>query len=321
MVQACRAFATLPAVKGKTGHESRIRWLVLRLRRHGRWAQQQGLRRLIEEDSLNPLDRGRLAFQKWAWRRSHPAIRSAAPVFLVGVQRSGTNMIVRGLERAPEFEVRNESDRHAFDRFQLRPDGVIRQLIERSGHRYVLFKPLCDSHRVGRLLETLATPSGAYAIWAYREFEGRVRSSLAKFGDDNLRVLREIAAGQGERRWQAQGLSEENRRLIASFDYDALTPASAAALFWYIRNSLYFEQGLDQRADVMLISYDRFVADPAATMQPLCDFLGFAYSPQLVAHVESRAPADRAPLELDERIRAHCTELLVKLDLRAAQRM
>src|SRR5207248_1518559 len=153
---------------------------------------------------------------------------TAAPVWLVGVQRSGTNMVVRGLEASPEVEVRNENDSKAFERFRLRPDTVLRQIVLASRHRYVLFKPLCDSHRVDELL-ALHTPTSGRAIWAYRGVDGRVRSALAKFGDANLRVLTEIAAGRGGDRWQAQRLSRESLDLIRSFDWPAVSPASAAA--------------------------------------------------------------------------------------------
>src|SRR5437660_7321146 len=37
----------------------------------------------------------------------------------------------------------------------------------------------------------------------------RSRSALSKFGDNNLRVLTEIAAGRGSDRWQAQRLRSE----------------------------------------------------------------------------------------------------------------
>jgi len=116
--------------------------LLLRLRRHWHWGRRQGFGRLIEEDQLNPVARMRLALGKRRWRRAHSVAPNATPVFLIGLQRSGTNMIARGLEEAPEFEVRNENDRAAFDRFRLRPDPMVRDLVMRSGHRYVLFKPL-----------------------------------------------------------------------------------------------------------------------------------------------------------------------------------
>ena len=314
MESAVPAVCKTSAVQTESGRESRARWIAMRLRRHWEWGRRHGFRRLIEEDQLNPLERIPLAMRKRRWRGAHHVAPNAIPVYLVGVQRSGTNMLVRGLERSPEFEVRNENDGDAFERFQLRPDPVIRDLVMRSGHRYVLFKPLCDSHRVAEILDTLGTPSHGRAVWAYRNVDGRVRSALAKFGTNNLNVLGEIAAGRGLDRWQARGLSAENLALIESFDYAAMTPESAAALFWYVRNSLYFEQGLDRRADVALASYDRFLADPDANMRALCGFLDFPFDPSLSVHIERRAAPERRPLDIDPVIRRHCDELTGRLD-------
>jgi hypothetical protein len=301
-------------VQTESGRESRARWIAMRLRRHWRWGRRHGFRRLIEEDQLNPLERVPLALRKRRWRATHSVAPNAIPVYLVGVQRSGTNMLVRGLERSPEFELRNENDDEAFQRFQLRPDPVIRELVMRSGHRYVLFKPLCDSHRVGQILDSLGTPSPGRAIWAYRSVDGRVRSALAKFGTNNLDVLSEIAAGRGRDRWQARGLSAANLALIESFDYAAMTPESAAALFWYVRNALYFEQGLDSRDDVALACYDRFLADPDSNMRALCGFLDFPFDPALAAHIERRDAPERRPLQIDPVIRGHCDRLTARLE-------
>jgi hypothetical protein len=314
MESAVPAVCNTSAVQTESGRESRARWIAMRLRRHWEWGRRHGFRRLIEEDQLNPLERIPLAIRKRRWRAAHHVAPNAMPVYLVGVQRSGTNMLVRGLERSPEFEVRNENDGDAFERFQLRPDPVIRDLVMRSGHRYVLFKPLCDSHRVGEILDTLGTPGHGRAVWAYRNVDGRVRSALAKFGANNLNVLGEIAAGRGRDRWQARGLSAENLALIESFDYAAMTPESAAALFWYVRNSLFFEQGLDAREDVALASYDRFLADPDANMRALCGFLDFPFDPSLSSHIERRPAPERRPLDIDPVIRRHCDELTARLE-------
>jgi len=120
-----------------TSEPTGARRTLERIRRHWRWGRQQGFGRLIEEDQLNPVTRLRLASSKRRWRRQHHVAPNAVPVYLIGLQRSGTNMVARGLEEAPEFEVRNENDRAAFERFQLRPDPVIRDLVARSGPRFV----------------------------------------------------------------------------------------------------------------------------------------------------------------------------------------
>ena len=302
------------------GTESGIRWFAMRVRRHLGWARREGVGRLIEEDQLNPVQRVRLAWGKWRWRSTHDATPRAIPVFLVGLQRSGTNMLVRGLEESPEVEVRNENDHTAFHRFRLRSDDVIRRLVTSSGHRYVLFKPLCDSHRTIELLDGLRTPSPGRAIWMYRAVDGRVRSAVAKFGPSNLLVLREIAAGRGLDRWQAQGLSDESLRLVRSFDYTGLSPEDGAALFWYVRNCLFFDLGLDRRDDVFLASYDALIADPDRVMRPLCTFLGFPYSPRLVAHIAERSSGRRSPLDLHPEIRARCEALGDRLDIAAREK-
>jgi hypothetical protein len=292
-----------------------ISYTATRVQRHVHWLRTQGLARLVEEDRLNPVDRAATTVGKWRWRAAHRSRPvGGAPVLLVGLQRSGTNMIVRGLERAPEFEVYNENHRAAFSRFRLRPDPVIRRLVDDSRHPYVLLKPLCDSHRTAELLDGLGSRQPGRALWVYRSVDGRARSALAKFGDANLQALREIAAGGGRHRWEAQLLSPDSLDLVASFDWTRMNAASAAALFWYVRNRLYFELGLDRRSDVLLVSYDAMLADPVTEARRICAFLQFPYHPRLVAHVAPRAPAMPGPLDIDPRVRARCEELAARLD-------
>jgi len=286
-----------------------------RVTRHVGWIRTEGLAKLIEEDQLDPVRRASVAWSKWRWLRS--ASRppgGATAVFLVGLQRSGTNMMLRGLESCPEFEVHNENDARAFDRFRLRVTAVP-SIVSSSRSHYVLFKPLCDSHAVTTLLDDCALPKPPKAIWAYRGVDGRVRSSVAKFGDANRRALTSIAdRGLADGRWEAGGLDEEALGLIRGIDPARLSPESAAALFWYLRNSLYFTLGLDRRADVTLASYDRFVAEPEVSMRALCMFLGFPYAPHLIAHVDARSASAGRPLVLDKRIRALCDELTGRLE-------
>jgi hypothetical protein len=226
-------------------------------------------------------------------------------------------MLVRGLEEAPEFEVRNENDRRAFDDFQLKPLPVVRELVASSGHAFVLLKPLCDSHRATELLDDLATPTPGRAIWAYRNVDDRVRSAVSKFGSANREALAAIANGAGDSMWQAGGLAPHSRALIERYDYSVISPESAAALFWLVRNTLYFELGLDRRQDVLLCSYDRLVREPEAEMRRLCRFLEIQYRPQFAVHIDARSRRDRPPLPIDSHIRTLCAELEARLDARA----
>lgn len=293
--------------------DSRLRRLVDKVEAHWRWGRGQGWKRLIEEDQLNPLDRIPLAARKRVWRlRQGVAPGTGIAVFVVGLQRSGTNMLVHGLERSPAVEVHNENDRTVFEQFRLRPEPVVRDVLERSRHTHVLFKPLCDSHRVHELLAL--APGRSRAVWTYRAVDGRTRSSLAKFGSHNSDVLKAIVNGQADGMWQAGGLDDEALAVLHSFDVAAMAPESAAALFWWLRNRLFFTQRLHQDPRVHLSSYDALLSAPEATMRALCLAIEIDYSPGFVAHVEGGRQGRTTPLDLDPRVRALCDELGERLE-------
>lgn len=294
------------------------RYLLRRAAKHWTWARMQGVQRLIEEDELNPVSRSATALRKLRWRLVHgQRPGSAVPVYLVGVQRSGTNMLARGLAAAPEFEVHNENDRRAFRRYRFRSDERIAALVNDSRHRYVLFKPLCDSHDIARLLDALPVPPGR-AIWAYRDVDDRARSAVAKFGAANLQAMRAVASGDAVS-WQAQRLSETTLAALREFDYAAMTSETAAALFWWARNSLVFDLALTERDDVLLCSYDALIAHPEPTMRTMCTFLRLPYTPQLVAHVERRTAGPGRQLPIDPGVRELCDALGKRLDAAAGR--
>ena len=290
---------------------SALRYTARRVLRHARWARTEGVRRLVAEDRLDPAERLRTAAAKRRWRRRHGvAPGQARPVYLVGLQRSGTNMLVRGLDAAPEVEARNENDRELFHRFRLRGDDVLLDVIGRSRHRIVLVKPLCDSHRVAELL---ALPTGApgRALWMWRDADDRARSEVAKFGDAPLRAVRAIAGGSIGDGWQGGGLSPAARELAASFDTTTMDRHTAAALFWCLRNDLYFRLGLDARDDVLLVPYARMVAGPQAAARRLCSFLDLPYRPSFAAQVTAAPARERLPI--DPRVRELCDQLTGRL--------
>lgn len=286
-----------------------------RVGRHARWVRDQGLRRVVEEDQANPLERIRLGLARARWRQRHGVEPGeAVAVFLVGVQRSGTNMVCRGLERSPSFEVHNENSRRAFDRYRLR-DGAVASIVGASRQQFVLFKPLCDSHRIGDVVDGLARRElrPARILWAYRGVDGRVRSAVAKFGDVNLRVVRSLAVGLGDDWWQRGGLPDERIEEIARLDLDALSPEDGAALFWYLRNSVLFDTGLSERPDLLPVSYDALVDAPEEQMRAMCTFIGLPYSPVLVEHIDGRGGRP-GPVELHRDVRALCEDLQDRLE-------
>lgn len=273
--------------------------------------RENGARRVLADDAH------RLSVQarKLRWRLGNDRAPNATPLFIVGLQRSGTKMLIYGLNESPEVQMYNESERSpAFLGFELRPDPVIRSLVERSRHTCIVFKALCDSGRVAELLDELGTPSPGRAIWIYRSMEGRARSAVARFQDNNLQVLRKIATGEASGTWQDSELTPRLRELISRFDYAGMTPESAAALWWYVHNSLFFDLELHERDDIILTSYDRFLTDPEGMMRSICSFAGISFDPRMSAGIAPRPAPSSRKLEIEAPIRALCSDLEARLD-------
>lgn len=315
------AYARGP-VNSHIGRMPRVRLLSVEMRsvqqfgmkvwRHARWARSEGIARLVEEDQLYPIRRTRLAFEKSRWQHRYGASPgNASAAFIVGLQRSGTNMLTRGIDLAPEVEVHNENDRRYFQSYLLRSDDLVESAVQRSRAAVVLFKPLCDSHRTATLLDRFN--GRGRAIWVYRDVAGRTRSALSKFGDHNLRVLRQIAAGEGAGLWQAGGLDDGDLALVKSFDWTTMPPESAAAVFWYLRNNLVFRQGLHERDDVLLLSYNDFLSRPEQVMRSVCDHLDLAYRSSFIEDVEPSRNQGCRPLDLDPRVADLCEQMWQRL--------
>lgn len=285
--------------------------------RNWHWARSNGWAAFFEEHDLNPVVRVPRDTRKLVWRLSHGvAPGDARPVLLLGAQRSGTNMVTHGLAMAPEFAVYNEGDRRAFDRYRLRDQQAILELVTKSRHQYVLFKPILDSHRAVELLDGFAWIQPPRALWVYRDVRSRAHSAVAKFGDSNLRVLRRRQETPGFRHWQLggeRGLSAESAALLDAYDARDLSAAEGAALFWLVRNRIVFEQHLDERDDVLVVSYESFLRHPEATMAGVCRFLEFPFRDALVAHVERRPPPPGPRVEIRHEILHLCDELSRRL--------
>ena len=89
----------------------------------------------------------------------------------------------------------------------------------------------------------------------------------------------------------------------------------AAVLFWYARNSLFFEQGLQQSKDVILCKYADLVSHPAEVVKKLYERLGQVYpGPSVHKRVHPRSLKRGQALELSPDIDRLASDLLKKLD-------
>jgi len=226
-------------------------------------------------------------------------------VFVAGAQRSGTNMLMDVLERSYETAVYHETDARAFDNYSMRPIPVIHRLIASENAPRIVIKALCESQDLPGLL---AEFKPAKAIWVVRHFDDVVNSMNISFPNQKnmmLSLRKDREAGG----WRTQGMSDETyRHVLPQIDED-MSPATAAALQWYLRNRLFFELGLNTRNDVLLVAYENLAQNPVAAFRRIAEFIGIEPTEFMTKHVHARSVGKRPSPDLSAETRRLCEEL------------
>jgi hypothetical protein len=274
-------------------------------------------------DVAAKLHRLRTDWALWSRKRAHrrglSSGRSCAG-FVVGCQRSGTDMVLWTLDRALNVDRFDEDHPAAFVDSRLSPVSVRTRLVRRSKADVVLFKPVCDSHRVAALLDEHPR---SRAVWVYRDYRDVANSAIERWGDMNRRFILDLARGGGawgRRQWNRELVTSEARAAalqeLAAHDINAHT---AAAIFWWLVNSSYFDQRLGADPRVVLARYEDLVTAPGVEFERLSRFFGAAYHDGMVVEIS------RASLRRDSRepiaapVVDACESLLARLDAALAE--
>jgi hypothetical protein len=210
------------------------------------------------------------------WRRGVP--RGPECVLLVlGCQRSGTTLMTHllaqdpGAKIYPEHSMLSAGDRN--EGLRLAPLPLVARAIEASRFPLVVLKPLVESQHADRLLDRLP---GARGLWMFRHWADVARSNLALFGETNgIKNLRGVVArASGD--WRGERVSEEVLEVVRSSFSEDMNPRDAAALFWWVRNALFFDLALDSHPRVATCRYEELVADPGQVLSGIYDTMGRA---------------------------------------------
>ncbi|MBI3951347.1 MAG: sulfotransferase [Acidobacteria bacterium] len=250
---------------------------------------------------------------KYAWQAAHSSDAPTMPIFVVGCQRSGSNMLMNVFDQFNEAWIYNEGrNTPAFVNYRIRPNAVLDALIRQTRARYVVFKPLCDSQWVDRLL---TIRPNAQAIWIYRDHRDVARSAVRKWGSHQKNVIRGIATLPSEAvGWQAERITPKTIALVKRFYSPQMSDLAGAALKWYIRNQIYFDLNLQHRDDVLLVRYEDLVLYPDQTFPRLFDYLGCRYETEHTREVFSSSVGGSGNIELPDEIETLCDSTLKRLD-------
>lgn len=239
-------------------------------------------------------------------------------VLILGIQRAGTSMMYWVFERDMGVKVYRESSKLSSldtnEHVRLNPLSSVVTEIDRHQLPMVVFKPLVESQRAHELM---AAFPGSKVLWAYRHYQDVAASNLKAFGADNGHRDLQPFLTNDPNNWRSQNSSEETRQTIRRFYEMDLNPFDAAALFWWARMQLYFEQSLDKNPNVLLSRYEDLVTHPAQTMKRTYTFLGRPYpGDHIVKDVNAQSLGKGRVTKLSPAVDKLCGDLLDRLDRR-----
>lgn len=244
-------------------------------------------------------------------RNFRPA-QNTTPVFIAGMQRSGTTMLMNVFHMRRDTAVFDEARSSAvFSDFRIRSTDILRQSIESQRFPAACYKLICDSHKITDLLREFPD---AKVLWMYRSPRNNADSQLKKFAEP-VRAIKLVHADRPGGGWFAEGVSDEVREVVQSLDAESLSDFDWACLNWWARNILFFELGLEGDKRVRLLCYEDLVQNPRAILRDVVSWIGLPEDNRSFRFVDSRSLAEKDTPPLDPRVDALCTSLLEKFDV------
>jgi Sulfotransferase domain len=261
----------------------------------------------------------RAAFEVYRaiFQRAWPTAAADKRILLVvGCQRSGTTLLSEIFARdrtAIVFgEISRLSSLDADRGIRWNPLDDIERQFKNVRARLIVAKPLVETQNLVRILQRFAN---ARAIFLYRDYRDVASSDTKKFrAQHGVGNLRPIVEGD-LRNWRSEGVSSSVRESVALNFTESMSPLDAAALFWFARNSLYFDLNLARHDRVWLCKYESLVRQPEAELSRICSWAGLDVDVRrMIRPVHSMSIQKGAGVSLTPDVEKICEGLLARLD-------
>lgn len=237
-------------------------------------------------------------------------------LFIVGCQRSGTSMLLNVFDRDlntkcfGEFSKLTSND--TAGGIRLNSLELVKTEFSRIRAPFVVVKPLVESQNISELLDYF---DNSRAVWMFRNYKDVASSNIKHFGINNgLKDLKPIVDHESSN-WRSEKVSEHVRETISKYFSDDMNPYDAAVLFWFARNSLYFDLELHKDPRVMLCYYEDLVLEPEKHVRSMYQLAGQAYpAADITSEVHANSRKKGRDIELSPRVEQLAQELQDKFE-------
>lgn len=237
-------------------------------------------------------------------------------LFILGCQRSGTTLLTRIFDRDWQASVYHEkstlSSRDEPKHLRLNPLPEVAATFDRNRAGLIVAKPLVESQNAPEILDGI---NNSRAIWLYRHYDDVAASYVRKWGfGHSMRDLRSIVNALPDD-WRYEKVSDELREVVIRYFDEEMNSYDASALYWLVRNQVYFDLELENDPRVILCQYEKLATDPLAAMERIYDFIGVRFpGPRIVAEVHTEAIRRRDDVPISAEVRRLCMSMMERLD-------
>jgi len=178
--------------------------------------------------------------------------------------------------------------------------------IRRLPFEVVAAKPLVESASATALMDAVGAVK---ALWMLRHYPEVARSNVSRFGMDNPYRDLEPIRSRDAQDWRYRGATEETCETVTDLLSRKLTPFDAAALFWWTRNQLYFDQRLWEDDRIRVLRYERACNQPGEVVRSLSGHIGVPLPLDSITSRVRAQPLHPKTRELDPDVEQLCRKL------------
>jgi len=199
-------------------------------------------------------------------------------ILIMGSQRSGTTLLSRTFDSF--FSVKSFGEFSSLSnecplKIRLNSIDKVNRELNSVHAPLIVLKPLVESQNSRFLLERIPN---SYCLWMYRHYLDVASSGVKHFkqtkGKGNLYPI----IDNEKDNWRNDNLPNDLRSKILDVYSDKLNSYECACLFWYVRNSLFFSQNLNELENVFLWNYESLMDRPRHHFNVLGGQLKFDFS-------------------------------------------
>ena len=234
-------------------------------------------------------------------------------IFIFGCQRSGTTIVQKIIALNPGVKIYGEGDKPYFfqagakDKNRLIKDKDVLNELKLEPHNQIILKPLYDSQRAEKLIDEFEKSKG---VLVFRNYKDVINSHLQFYKQNAKDYLRPLFISDNSS-WLNEVITKDVKAIIDNYDIDELSASDLYALFWLVRNSLYFQ--VEHNSNVFLLNYDQLLENPSSILMGMCKFVDLPFHDFYSSSIRVGSGAKKLNIKLLPEIELECEHLYKKL--------